>query len=107
MTDPIMGKFMEFNPNPSEWNKYRCRSCRHADWVEDIIVDAFPPVEPEGFPAIECPECGDNFRCNTSEEVNALVGTRITPRNLIFQHVNPTLCTLSTSKNIKNKFLCY
>ncbi len=48
MTDPIMDEFLEFNPNPSEWYKYRCRSCSHADWVEDIVVDAFPPVEPEG-----------------------------------------------------------
>ena len=54
---------------PSDWYRYRCRSCSHTDWVEDIVVDAFPPVEPEGFPAIVCPECRGNFRCDTSEEV--------------------------------------
>ena len=25
---------------PREWARYRCRSCDHADWIEDIIVDA-------------------------------------------------------------------
>ena len=67
MTDSIMDEFLAFNPNPSEWYKYRCRSCDHTDWVEDIVVDAFPPAEPEGFPAIVCPECGGDFRCDTSE----------------------------------------
>ena len=67
MTDPTMDEFLEFNPNPSEWYKYRCRSCSYSDWVEDIVVDAFPDVEPEGFPAIVCPECGGDFRCDTSE----------------------------------------
>ena len=54
---------------PSDWYKYRCRSCNHTDWVEDIVVDAFPPDEPGGFPPIVCPECGGSFRCDTSEPV--------------------------------------
>ena len=69
MTDPMRDEFLAFNPNPSSWYKYRCRSCSHTDWVEDIVVDAFPDVEPEGFPAIVCPECGGDFRCDTSEPV--------------------------------------
>jgi hypothetical protein len=69
MTDPIMDEFLAFNPNPGSWYKYRCRSCSYTDWVEDIVVDAFPSVEPEGFPAIVCPECGGDFRCDTSEPV--------------------------------------
>ncbi len=56
--DPWMG--------PSEWFKYRCRSCDHADWVEDIGVDAFPPEEPGGFPVLMCPACGGDFACDTS-----------------------------------------
>ena len=27
----------------SHWYNYHCRSCDHRDWVEDIIVDGFPP----------------------------------------------------------------
>jgi len=69
MTEPIWDEFLQFNPNPSSWYKYHCRSCDHTDWIEDIVVDAFPPVEPEGFPAIVCPECGGSFRCDTSEPV--------------------------------------
>jgi predicted nucleic acid-binding Zn ribbon protein len=69
MADPIRDEFLEFNPNPSSWYKYRCRSCSHTDWVEDIVVDAFPDAEPEGFPEIVCPECGGSFRCDTTELV--------------------------------------
>jgi len=54
---------------PSDWYKYRCRSCDYTDWVEDIVVDSFPPAEPEGFPAIVCPECGGSFRYDASEPV--------------------------------------
>ena len=54
---------------PSDWFRYRCRSCSYADWVEDIVVAAFPPVKPEGFPAIVCPNCGKSFRCDTAEPV--------------------------------------
>jgi len=39
---------------PSHWYNYRCRSCEHRDWVEDIIVDGFPPTEPGGCPALIC-----------------------------------------------------
>ena len=51
---------------PREWAKYRYRSCDHADWIEDIIVDAFPPTEPGGRPELICPQCGRPFVCDTS-----------------------------------------
>ena len=51
----------------SDWYKYRCRSCNHTDWIEDIVVDAFPSVEPEGVPALICPECGGD----TSEPIKS------------------------------------
>jgi hypothetical protein len=69
MTEPIMDEYLKFNPNPSEWYNYCCRSCDHRDWVEDIVVDAFPPVEPEGVPALMCPECEGDFRYDTSVEI--------------------------------------
>ena len=56
---------------PSDWYKYRGPSCDHADWIEEIVVDAFPPVEPEGVPALISPECGGDFRCDTSEPVKS------------------------------------
>jgi predicted nucleic acid-binding Zn ribbon protein len=46
---------------PQEWYRYRCLSCSHTHWVEDIIVDAFPPVEPGGCPELICPACGGRF----------------------------------------------
>jgi hypothetical protein len=70
MTDPQdEANFPDEDPwmGPSEWFRYRCRSCKHADWVEDIGVDAFPPSEPGGFPILLCPECGGDFVCDTSE----------------------------------------
>jgi hypothetical protein len=30
-------------------------------WVEDIVVDAFPPNGPGKCPIICCPECGRDF----------------------------------------------
>lgn len=39
--------------------------------VEDIVVDAFPPTEPGGFPEIVCPECGGSFLCDTAEPVKS------------------------------------
>ena len=57
---------------PSDWYSYRCRSCDHTDWIEEIVIDAFPPVEPEGVPALFCPECGGNFRCDTSKPIKQL-----------------------------------
>jgi len=30
-------------------------------WVEDIVVDAFPPDGPANCPVIICPECGKDF----------------------------------------------
>ena len=50
---------------PSEWAKYCC--CDHTDWIEDVIVDAFPPTQPGGYPALICPECGGTFLCDTSQ----------------------------------------
>ena len=67
MTDPIMDEFMAFNNVPSEWFNYRCRSCDHTDWFEEIVVTAFPPTEPVGFPAIACPECGGDFLYDPSK----------------------------------------
>ena len=37
-TTDLRDECMEFNNVPSEWSKYRCRSCDHTDWVEDIVV---------------------------------------------------------------------
>lgn len=54
---------------PSDWYKYRCRSCDHTDWVEEIIIDAFPPTQPEGTPELLCPECQGSFRWDTSTEI--------------------------------------
>ena len=45
----------------SEWFKYRCRSCDHSEWVEDIVVYAFPPEKPGGTAVVMCPECGQDF----------------------------------------------
>jgi hypothetical protein len=67
MTDPIMDEFRSFNNLPREWVKYRCRSCDHTDWIDEIIVDAFPPTEPGGFPALACPECGGDFLNDPTE----------------------------------------
>ena len=46
---------------PTTWYKYRCRSCEYTDWIEDIIVDAFPPTEPGGCPELMCPNCEGQF----------------------------------------------
>ena len=47
---------------PSTWYNYRCRTCDHVDWVEDIIFDAFPATPPSRGPLLYCPECGrDHF----------------------------------------------
>jgi len=54
---------------PSDWYKYRCRSCNHTDWVEDIVVDAFPPDAPGGCPPLVCPECGESFSYDSSEPI--------------------------------------
>jgi hypothetical protein len=54
---------------PSQWYNYRCRSCEHRDWVEEIVVDAFPPTEPGGCPALICPECGEMFLYDLSVPV--------------------------------------
>jgi hypothetical protein len=53
MTDPNNPDHLSGeNPwtEPSEWYSYRCRSCDHTGWVEDIGVDSFPPEKPGGFP---------------------------------------------------------
>ena len=46
---------------PSEWYPYHCRACECGMWVEEIIIDAFPPDGPGGCPLICCPECGKDF----------------------------------------------
>ncbi len=51
---------------PKIWAKYRCRSCDHTDWIEDIILDGFPPSEPGGYPALICPECEGTFLSDPS-----------------------------------------
>lgn len=51
---------------PSHWYNYRCQSCDHRDWAEDIVVDAFPPTESSGCPALLCPECGGQFLWDAS-----------------------------------------
>ncbi len=51
---------------PSEWFSYRCRSCNHTGWVEDIGVDSFPPEKHGGVPILQCPECGGDWACDTS-----------------------------------------
>ena len=53
---------------PSEWFSYHCLSCKYSTWVEDIIVDAFPPARGTRFPVIECPKCGNDFACNTDRQ---------------------------------------
>jgi hypothetical protein len=50
----------------SEWFKYRCRSCDHSDWVEDIVAHSFPPEKPGGLPILYCPECGGDFAWDDS-----------------------------------------
>ena len=67
MTDPIMDAFLEFNPNPSEWYKYRCRSCSHSDWIEDIVWMRFRMRNPrDSLP---------------SSARNAAAASDVTPRN--------------------------
>ena len=60
---PWLQKLLAERPwhSPSHWYNYHCRSCDHRDWVEDIIVDGFPPTEPGGCPILICPECGGEF----------------------------------------------
>jgi len=52
----------------SLWFKYRCRSCDHTDWVEDICAYAFPPEKPGGTCVAMCPECGEDFAKDESIE---------------------------------------
>ena len=58
-------QFEDWN-GPSEWFKYRCRSCDHSDWLEDIVVYSFPPEKPGGLPVLDCPECGGDFAWDDS-----------------------------------------
>ena len=46
---------------PKTWFKYHCPSCDHADWIEDIIVDAFPANGPGGTPILMCPNCHGTY----------------------------------------------
>ena len=49
---------------PSQWFNYRCRSCNHIDWVEDIGALAFPPEYPGGCAVLQCPQCGGDWAWN-------------------------------------------
>jgi len=46
---------------PSEWYPYYCRACEYKMWVEDIIIDAFPPDGPGECPILCCPKCEKNI----------------------------------------------
>ena len=54
---------------PSEWYPYLCRACECKMWVEDIIIDGFPPDGPGHCPIIICPKCGKDFVRDTSEHI--------------------------------------
>ena len=71
MSDHPMEKPEEEFPfiGNSDWYLYRCRRCGHADWVEDVFIDSFPPSQPEGTPEFLCPKCGGSFRWDTSTEI--------------------------------------
>jgi hypothetical protein len=53
---------------PSEWYPYRCRACECKMWVEDIMVDAFPPSGPGGCPILHCPNCDKKFVRDTTKD---------------------------------------
>jgi hypothetical protein len=57
------------------WYFYRCRSCDHTDWVEDIAFFAFPHAKPGEGPVLCCPECGGEFVLDPSK-----------PQKLSFDH---------------------
>ena len=42
---------LPFN-GPTEWYPYHCLACDCKMWVEDIIVDAFPPDGPGKCPIV-------------------------------------------------------
>jgi hypothetical protein len=39
----------------------------HPDWIEDIVVDAFPPDGPGRTPILICPNCHGTYLRDTSE----------------------------------------
>jgi len=42
------------------WYNYACRSCRHREEVEDVVVDAFAATQncaSGTMPTFSCPEC--------------------------------------------------
>jgi hypothetical protein len=48
--------------DPSTWYKYHCPSCSFETWIEDIVVDAFPPERPGGLPLFgSCIQCGNEI----------------------------------------------
>ena len=62
---------------PSTWYNYRCRTCDHVDWVEDIIFDAFPATPPSRGPLLYCPDCGrDHFVWTNPRPQGSLSPTR-------------------------------
>ena len=56
---------LPFN-DPSTWYQYRCRTCNFTSWVEDIIIDSFPPEKPGGYPVLTCPECQKDWAYDES-----------------------------------------
>lgn len=46
---------------PSEWYPYICYACNCKIWIEDIIVDSFPPNGPGKCPVLYCPVCEKRF----------------------------------------------
>jgi len=55
-----IAEFELFN-GPNEWYPYLCATCGFRMWVQDIVVDAFPPDGPGKCPIICCPKCGESF----------------------------------------------
>ena len=47
--DRAIAEFEYFN-GPNEWYPYFCATCDFRMWVQDIVVDAFPPDGPENAP---------------------------------------------------------
>lgn len=58
--DKDIAEFEYFN-GPNEWYPYFCTTCGFRAWVQDIVVDAFPPDGPGNCPIIMCHRCGEDF----------------------------------------------
>ena len=70
---PAEHQYNQYNDEPftaqSEWYPYDCCACECKMWVEDIIIDGFPPDGPGHCPIIICPKCGKDFVRDTSEHI--------------------------------------